>query len=144
MKKILVIGAILITFFWSCSITGDEKTGSRRGFNPLKSIVQVYQGPLDHLSAVRQGECPMYPSCSEYSRQALEKYGFFMGAMIAADRLLRCGRDEMKSAPLIFVDGKWKYYDPLEENTSWWAGSGDARSCIPILETDATCKPPVN
>jgi len=63
----------------------------------------------------------MYPSCSEYSRQALEKYGFFMGAMIAADRLMRCGRDEMKSAPLILINGKYKYYDPLERNTSWWA-----------------------
>ncbi len=61
----------------------------------------------------------MYPSCSEYSRQALEKYGFFMGAMIAADRLMRCGRDEMTSAPLILVHGKWKHYDPLERNISW-------------------------
>lgn len=63
----------------------------------------------------------MYPSCSEYSKQALEKYGFFVGAMIAADRLMRCGGDEMKLVPRILVDGKWKYYDPLEQNTSWWA-----------------------
>jgi energy-coupling factor transporter ATP-binding protein EcfA2 len=29
-------------------------------------------------------------------------------AMIAADSLMRCGGDELKSAPLIFVDSKMK------------------------------------
>ena len=87
-------------------------------------MIDFYQGPLNHCSAVRYGECPMYPSCSEYCKQAFEKYGFFVGAMIASDRLMRCGRDELKSAPLIFVNGKWKYYDPLERNTSWWQKIG--------------------
>jgi putative component of membrane protein insertase Oxa1/YidC/SpoIIIJ protein YidD len=86
----------------------------------MKAVIDFYQGPLNHCSAVRYGECPMYPSCSEYCKQAFEKYGFFVGAMIASDRLMRCGRDELKSAPLIFVESKWKYYDPLEQNTSWW------------------------
>jgi len=62
----------------------------------------------------------MYPSCSEYSKQASEKYGFFIGAMIATDRVMRCGRDQPKSTPIIILDGKMKYYDPLEQNTSWW------------------------
>lgn len=121
MKRAFVICVILIGLLASCAISGDVKTESGKGLNPLLAIAQFYQGPLDHLSAVRQGECPMYPSCSEYSKQALEKYGFFKGAMIAADRLMRCGGDEMKSAPLILVNGKHKYYDPLEKNTSWWA-----------------------
>ncbi|WP_407923348.1 membrane protein insertion efficiency factor YidD [Desulfosoma caldarium] len=25
---------------------------------------------------MRRGECPMYPSCSEYSTQAFARYGF--------------------------------------------------------------------
>jgi hypothetical protein len=32
--------------------------------------------------------------------------------MIATDRVMRCERDELKTAPLIFVGGKMKYYDP--------------------------------
>lgn len=43
-----------------------------------------------------------------------------MGAVMATDRVMRCGRDELKTAPLILVDGKMKYYDPLEQNTSRW------------------------
>jgi len=121
MRRTFAICAILLGLLASCAASGDVMTESGKGLNPLLAIVQFYHGPLDHLSAVKQGECPMYPSCSEYSKQALEKYGFFVGAMIAADRLMRCGGDEMKLVPRILVDGKWKYYDPLEQNTSWWA-----------------------
>jgi len=60
----------------------------------MSAIIDFYRGPLNHCSAVRQGECPMYPSCSEYSKQAFEKYGVFLGAMIASDRVMRCGREE--------------------------------------------------
>lgn len=88
--------------------------------NPLVWAVEIYQGPLDHLSAVRWGECPMHPSCSEYSRQALKKYGPIRGWIMTTDRLIRCGRDEIRRAPRIIVGGKWKYYDPLHENDSVW------------------------
>jgi len=97
-------------------------------FNPLRTVIDFYQGPLNHCSAVRSGECPMHPSCSEYGKEAFEKHGFFIGGMIASDRLMRCGRDEVRLAPKIYVDGKLKFHDPLEENTFWWdeaTGSAD-------------------
>jgi len=62
----------------------------------------------------------MHPSCSEYSRRVVEKHGFAIGWMMTLDRLLRCGRDELKTAPKIFVSGQWKYYDPVENNDFWW------------------------
>lgn len=62
----------------------------------------------------------MYPSCSDYSRQAIEKYGSIIGAMVVADRLMRCGRDELNLARMIYVNGKLRFYDPLENNTFWW------------------------
>lgn len=86
----------------------------------MRAVIDFYQGPLNHCSAVRSGECPMYPSCSSYSKEAFEKYGFFLGGMIASDRLMRCGRDELRLAPRIYVNGKIKFYDPLEHNTFWW------------------------
>ncbi|RKY29671.1 MAG: membrane protein insertion efficiency factor YidD [Candidatus Omnitrophota bacterium] len=34
--------------------------------------------------------CRFTPSCSEYTRQALIKYGFFKGCLLGVLRLLRC------------------------------------------------------
>ena len=111
---------VSLFFLFSCAHSGGTKEEPHRSLNPLKAMIDFYQGPLNHCSAVRSGECPMYPSCSEYSRQAFEKYGFFIGVMIASDRLMRCGRDEVRLSPVIYVEGKRKFYDPLENNTSWW------------------------
>ncbi|MCB1199415.1 MAG: membrane protein insertion efficiency factor YidD [Leptospiraceae bacterium] len=33
--------------------------------------------------------CRFRPTCSRFSREAIRKYGFFTGAMISADRLIR-------------------------------------------------------
>jgi len=38
---------------------------------------------------------------------------------MAMDRLMRCGRDEARLAPKVLIDGKWKIYDPLENNDVW-------------------------
>lgn len=56
----------------------------------------------------------MHPSCSEYGRQAIEKFGVIKGWMMIFDRLMRCGRDELKTADRILVNGKLKFYDPVE------------------------------
>jgi uncharacterized protein len=88
-------------------------------------LMHFYQGPLNHLSAVRRGSCPMFPSDSAYSRQAVAKHGFAAGWVMSMDRLLRCGRDETKQVPLIPVHGQWKYYDPLEANDYWWHSGAD-------------------
>lgn len=34
--------------------------------------------------------CKFEPSCSEYARQAIEKYGSTRGSLMATNRLLRC------------------------------------------------------
>ncbi len=35
--------------------------------------------------------CRFHPSCSEYSRLAFVKYGFFKGVLLTLKRLVRCG-----------------------------------------------------
>jgi len=62
----------------------------------------------------------MHPSCSEYGRQAVRKHGFFVGWTMAMDRLLRCGRDELKHIHRIWVAGDWRFYDPVSANDNWW------------------------
>ena len=45
-----------------------------------------------------------------------------MGWFMTTDRLMRCGRDEMKRSRRVRINGQWLYYDPVEENDSWLTG----------------------
>jgi putative component of membrane protein insertase Oxa1/YidC/SpoIIIJ protein YidD len=45
------------------------------------------------LSPTKGRNCPMYPSCSAFAMQSVQKYGALQGALMAADRLHRCGHD---------------------------------------------------
>jgi len=38
---------------------------------------------------------------------------------MAFDRLIH-ESDEIQSAPLVWVNGSYKYYDPMENNDFWW------------------------
>ena len=58
----------------------------------------------------------MYPSCSQYSKEAVARFGFVKGWVMSMDRLMRCGRDEVRLAPKIWVNGEWKIFDPVETN----------------------------
>lgn len=120
-KRYLSGGLICILLFSCASFKTVEKESSTGNINPLTTIVRFYQGPLNHLAAVRHGECPMYPSCSEYSLQCFKKHGAFIGYMMTCDRLMRCGRDELYLSPGIIVDGKLKCRDPVENNDFWWS-----------------------
>ena len=82
----------------------------------MTAVIDLYQGPLDHMAPVRQGVCPMYPNCSEYGREAIERHGFLKGWMMTCDRLIRCGRDELSHSPEVRVEGKTRCYDPVENN----------------------------
>ena len=124
MKKTFAKLILLLIFFSliaSCTYSQSIQPETDHGSDPLSLMVQFYRGPLNHLSAVRYGECPMYPSDSEYSLQSLKKHGMLAGWVMSMDRLMRCGRDETKLSPEVFVDGKWKTYDPVEKNDFWWS-----------------------
>ena len=42
------------------------------------------------LSPWKHTKCPYIPSCSQYSLEAIEKYGSFRGGLLAVYRILRC------------------------------------------------------
>jgi putative component of membrane protein insertase Oxa1/YidC/SpoIIIJ protein YidD len=60
-------------------------------FNPLPyvfgSLLFFYQHVL---SEQLQSHCNFHPSCSEFSKQCIAKYGLAHGALLTADRLMRC------------------------------------------------------
>ena len=128
--KILFFSLITINLL-ACQSVNTVKPEVDERYNPFSAMVRFYRGPLNHLSAVRIGQCPMYPSDSDYSLQSLEKHGMIMGWMMTLDRLMRCGRDETKLAPRVLVDGKWKSYDPVEKNDFWWYTPASNTSSAP-------------
>ncbi len=50
-------------------------------------IIRIYQLVI---SPVFGGQCRFYPSCSDYARGAIEKYGALKGVALGAKRLLKC------------------------------------------------------
>lgn len=56
----------------------------------LIKIIEWYQ---KHISVWLQQNhimCKYYPTCSEYTKQAIEKYGVFKGIRLGTWRILRC------------------------------------------------------
>ncbi len=102
----------------ACAHTPETSTpnGAGRPDGRHEGFIGFYTGTLNHLEGVRRGSCPMHPSCSQYSRQAMDRYGWLKGWVMTMDRLMRCGRDELNSAPRVFANGAWRYYDPVELN----------------------------
>jgi len=93
------------------------RTNAHQGFNPLRFMVELHSA---YISPIDGKNCPMYPSCSRYSLQCLEKHGLLIGWVMTFDRLLRCGRDELRLSPEIVVNDELLCYDPLENNDFWW------------------------
>jgi hypothetical protein len=63
----------------------------------------------------------MRPSCSEYAKQSVAKHGELMGWFMACDRLMRCGRDEVRRSPMVQVGDGFRISDPVARNDFWWA-----------------------
>ena len=83
----------------------------------FRFLVEAYR---KNISPIDGKDCPMYPSCSEYSIQSFKKHGSLVGWIMTVDRLFRCGRDELRLSPQIIVNGEWRWYDPPERNDFWW------------------------
>lgn len=49
-------------------------------------LIKIYQ----KISALTPGVCRFYPTCSEYTKQAIEKYGFFKGCWLGLKRISKC------------------------------------------------------
>jgi len=59
------------------------------------SLIRLYQKTLSPSTGWfvykhPHGYCKYYPTCSEYSYQAIEKYGIIKGFLMSIWRILRC------------------------------------------------------
>ncbi|MBU0503233.1 MAG: membrane protein insertion efficiency factor YidD [Candidatus Omnitrophica bacterium] len=64
------------------------------------TLLAIYQR---YLRTTMPASCRFWPSCSEYTKQAFIKYGFFRGGLKGVKRLSRCHPFSPQAG-----------YDPLE------------------------------
>ena len=55
-----------------------------------KFAIILIAGYQRFISPFLPASCRYYPSCSEYARQAVSKYGLLKGGWMGLTRLLRC------------------------------------------------------
>jgi putative component of membrane protein insertase Oxa1/YidC/SpoIIIJ protein YidD len=92
--------------------TAEEKSGQALLF-PVKLFQQF-------ISGADGDRCPMVPSCSAYCVHATKKHGPIIGFVMTCDRLLRCGRDEVRlSPPIVHGDAVYSH-DSVDNNDFWW------------------------
>lgn len=53
------------------------------------NIIRFYQRFISKYILTGKN-CRFYPTCSQYSIEAYEKYGFFKGTFLTINRILRC------------------------------------------------------
>ena len=53
-------------------------------------IINFYQKRISPFLGKLGIHCKYYPSCSEYMKQAIEKYGCLKGIALGIKRLLKC------------------------------------------------------
>ena len=52
-------------------------------------LIEWYQKNISKLKN-KNIRCKFYHTCSEYTKQAIEKYGVLKGSMLGAVRILKC------------------------------------------------------
>ncbi len=66
----------------------------KKVFIGLINIYQRYlspdQGKIPKYLGFSRKTCIFYPTCSEYAKQAIKKYGIFKGFWLGFKRILRC------------------------------------------------------
>lgn len=50
-------------------------------------LINIYQ---KYISSHTKRHCRFYPTCSEYAKQAIDKYGIIKGSFKAIKRIIRC------------------------------------------------------
>ena len=58
-----------------------------------KILIKIINGYQKHISSwlnYKGIKCKYYPTCSEYTKQAIEKYGALKGSVLGTKRILKC------------------------------------------------------
>lgn len=53
-------------------------------------FIKIYKRTFSPILEILGIRCKYYPSCSEYTKQAIEKYGCIKGCFLGIKRILKC------------------------------------------------------
>lgn len=53
-------------------------------------LINFYQKYVSKLFKFNGVNCKYYPTCSEYTKQAIEKYGLVKGCFLGFKRIIKC------------------------------------------------------
>lgn len=127
-----VLGLLIFGFCAKASAESSPLSQEAEGFHPVLWLLNVYR---EHISPLDGHRCPSVPSCSSYSFQAIQKHGLVMGWMMTIDRLIHEGKEETNVSPVVYSEGRWKIFDPVQNNDFWWhrpaAAKGDSDERLP-------------
>ena len=56
----------------------------------LIKMIEFYQKNISKILENRNIRCKFYPTCSEYTKQAIQKYGAIKGCIYGIKRILKC------------------------------------------------------
>jgi uncharacterized protein len=79
----IILAAVLSGFFLSGALSWGQPQGKIDvgGLDNAQPAVDVATKAIDffshHPSTIDGARCPMYPTCSQYSREAFQKHGVF-------------------------------------------------------------------
>ena len=73
-----------------------------------KVSIKIIRGYKFFISPLFGNSCRYFPTCSEYSIEAIENYGFFKGLLISLKRIFSCH-------PIKFLGGG-EGFDPIKKN----------------------------
>ncbi len=56
----------------------------------LVFLIEKYQKHISSFLEAKGIKCKFYPTCSEYTKQAIQKYGAIKGSYLGMKRILKC------------------------------------------------------
>ena len=74
-----------------------------------KILIKLIKSYKFFISPLLGNSCRYLPTCSEYSIEAIENYGFFKGLFISLKRIFSCH-------PIKFLGGG-EGFDPVKKNS---------------------------
>ncbi|MFW6246228.1 MAG: membrane protein insertion efficiency factor YidD [Tangfeifania sp.] len=83
--------------------------------NPVSLLfggsLYVYQ---NHFSQHLSASCLFHPSCSDFSKQAVQEFGLIKGTFLSLDRLSRCNRIAATDLNPAKIDSEMhRFHDPV-------------------------------
>lgn len=78
----------------------------------VKMSIQMIDWYKANIAPHHSFGCSYYPSCSQYTKEAIQKYGLIKGWLFGCDRLMRCNHDLWVYSE-VKVGNELKKYNPI-------------------------------